>query len=66
MAIFGHIANLAINIIGAYVHTTRLQYVEFYSKFYEGGGTEFKPLSLKTQYYRLKDDIAANNQVITD
>lgn len=66
VAIFGHIANLAINIIGAYVHTTRLQYVEFYSKFYEGGGTEFKPLSLKTQYYRLKDDIAANNQVTTD
>lgn len=61
VAIFGHIANLAINIIGAYVHTTRLQYVEFFSKFYEGGGTEFKPLSLKTQYYRLKADIASNN-----
>ena len=36
--IIGHTINLGINLIGAYVHTNRLQYVEFFSKFYEGGG----------------------------
>ncbi|MBR2877440.1 MAG: V-type ATP synthase subunit I [Clostridia bacterium] len=56
VSIVGHTVNIAINLIGAYVHTIRLQYVEFYAKFYDGGGIEFKPLSLKTQYYRLKTD----------
>ena len=35
--IFGHTVNIAINMIGTYVHTNRLQYVELYSKFYERG-----------------------------
>ncbi len=39
----GHCLNFAINMLGAYVHTNRLQYVEFYSKFYEGGGRAFTP-----------------------
>ncbi len=54
--IFGHIANLAINLIGAYVHTTRLQFVEYFSKFYEGGGREFSPLNIKTNYYKFKEE----------
>ena len=41
--IIGHGLNFAINMLGAYVHTNRLQYVEFYSKFYEGGGKAFIP-----------------------
>ncbi|MBQ7974476.1 MAG: V-type ATP synthase subunit I, partial [Clostridia bacterium] len=41
--IVGHGLNFAINMLGAYVHTNRLQYVEFYSKFYEGGGKAFIP-----------------------
>ncbi len=41
--IIGHSLNFAINMLGAYVHTNRLQYVEFYSKFYEGGGRAFVP-----------------------
>lgn len=36
--IIGHAFNMAINLLGAYVHTNRLQYVEFFGKFYEGGG----------------------------
>lgn len=40
----GHLFNLAINVLGAYVHASRLQYIEFYGKFYEGGGREFTPL----------------------
>lgn len=55
--IFGHTANLAINLIGAYVHTLRLQFVEFFPKFYEGGGRELVPLEIKTQFYRFKEDI---------
>ncbi len=53
----GHAANLAINIIGAYVHTNRLQYVEFFSKFYEGGGRAFVPFETNTKYYRFKEEL---------
>ena len=54
--IIGHALNFAINVLGAYVHTNRLQYVEFYSKFYEGGGRKFAPLSLNTKYYNFMED----------
>ncbi len=54
--IIGHGLNFAINILGAYVHTNRLQYVEFYSKFYEGGGKMFTPLSMNTKYYKFMED----------
>ena len=40
-----HTFNVAINAIGAFVHCARLQYVEYYGKFYESGGKEFRPLS---------------------
>ena len=39
----GHGLNIAINVLGAFVHTCRLQYLEFFSKFYEDGGTPFEP-----------------------
>ncbi len=55
--VIGHSVNLAINLIGAYVHTNRLQYVEFFSKFYEGGGRSFTPLSVNTKYYKFKEEI---------
>ena len=53
--IAGHLLNFAINMLGAYVHTNRLQYVEFYSKFYEGGGRAFKPMGMNTEYYDFKE-----------
>ncbi|MBO5007421.1 MAG: V-type ATP synthase subunit I [Clostridia bacterium] len=53
--IVGHALNFAINILGAYVHTNRLQYVEFYSKFYEGGGRAFSPLDMNTKYYNFME-----------
>ncbi len=47
--IFGHIFNVAINFLGAFVHPLRLQYVEFFSKFYENGGRPFRPFGLSTE-----------------
>ncbi|MBO5060104.1 MAG: V-type ATP synthase subunit I [Clostridia bacterium] len=55
ISIFGHTLNFAINMLGAYVHTNRLQYVEFYQKFYEGGGRRFKPFRLETKYFDFSD-----------
>ncbi len=53
--VIGHAMNLAINALGAYVHTNRLQYVEFFGKFYEGGGRTLDPLTENTKYYRVKE-----------
>lgn len=52
--ILGHALNLSINVLGAYVHTSRLQYVEFFGKFYEGGGIMFKPFKENTKYITRK------------
>ena len=57
IVIFGHLLNVAINLLGAYVHTNRLQYVEFFGKFYEGGGRSFHPFNMKTKYYKVKESI---------
>ena len=54
--LFGHSINIGINALGAYVHGNRLQYVEFFGKFYEGGGRPFKPFSMKMKHYKLKED----------
>lgn len=54
--IIGHTVNIAINLIGAYVHTNRLQYVEFFSKFYEGGGTMFQPLKVNSKSFKFKEE----------
>ncbi len=45
----GHTFNLLINFLGAFVHPLRLQYVEFFGKFYEDGGEPFAPLALETR-----------------
>jgi V/A-type H+-transporting ATPase subunit I len=48
--IAGHGFNMAINAIGTYVHSARLQYLEFFGKFYKDGGRPFSPLSINTNY----------------
>lgn len=48
--LFGHTFNLLINLLGTYVHDARLQYIEFFSRFYEGGGHAFTPLGSKLKY----------------
>lgn len=55
IVVAGHTLNIAINALGAYVHATRLQYVEFFGKFYEGGGRKFNPFGVHTKYYKFKE-----------
>ncbi len=52
--ILGHSLNMAINLLGAYVHTVRLQFVELLPKFYEGGGRSMKPFAMNTKYFKIK------------
>lgn len=54
--VIGHSVNIGINALGAYVHTNRLQFVEFFGKFYKGGGREFKPFQINTKHYTVKED----------
>ena len=51
-----HGFGLAINTLGAFVHTARLQYVEFFGKFYEPGGRAFRPLGYRTKHVRITED----------
>lgn len=46
----GHLINIIINSLGAFVHSLRLQYVEHFGTYYEGGGAEFKPFKEKRTY----------------
>jgi V/A-type H+-transporting ATPase subunit I len=54
IALGGHAFNLIINVLGAYVHASRLQYVEFFTKFYESGGRPFAPFRINTRYIDLE------------
>lgn len=47
LLLLGHLLNLALSLLGAYIHDARLQYVEFYGRFYEGEGELFSPLGSK-------------------
>ncbi|MEG0306558.1 MAG: V-type ATP synthase subunit I [Clostridium sp.] len=51
--VFGHMFNLFINALGSYVHTSRLQYLEYFGKFYEGGGNAFQPLKYNSKYFKI-------------
>jgi len=48
--VLAHLFNMAINAFGGYVHTSRLQYLEFFMKFFEGGGEVFKPFAEENRY----------------
>lgn len=45
-----HLFNLAISVLGSFVHSMRLQFVEFFPKFFVGGGRQFQPLSREYKY----------------
>ncbi|UCC38407.1 MAG: V-type ATP synthase subunit I [Candidatus Aminicenantes bacterium] len=46
----GHLFNLGISFLGGFVHSMRLQFVEFFSKFFKSGGRPFKPFELESKY----------------
>ena len=54
--LIGHAINIGLNALGSYVHTMRLKYVEMFSKFYEGGGQELEPFSLKSKYIKIQEE----------
>lgn len=47
-----HVFNLGLGLLSGYVHNARLQFIEFYNKFYDGGGRLFSPMGEKTKYIR--------------
>ncbi len=54
----GHTFNVAVSTLGAFVHSMRLEFVEFFGKFYESGGRPFKPLFNQTKYTEvIKEEI---------
>lgn len=52
----GHSFNLAMSILGAFVHSMRLQFVEFFPKFFSSGGIDFQPMSRDYKYVMLAED----------
>jgi V/A-type H+-transporting ATPase subunit I len=54
LIIVGNLFNLAMNLLGAFIHNSRLQYVEFFGKFYEGEGELFAPLGQTRRFVRLQ------------
>ena len=57
--IVGHALNIGINILGTFVHAARLQYIEFFGKFYEDGGEPFNPALPAEEY---SEDIAESSK----
>ena len=51
----GHLFNMFLSFLGAYVHTSRLMYVEYFGKFYEGGGKPFKDFRTESKYINMDD-----------
>ena len=55
LLILSHTINLALQALGAGVHSLRLQYVEFFNRFYEGGGRNFSPFKIRRTYTKIEE-----------
>jgi len=54
--VVGHVFNVVINLLSAFVHPARLQFVEFFGKFYEGGGRNYEPFAFRSKTLVLHAD----------
>ena len=59
--IIGHAFTLAVNTLGAFIHSARLQFVEFFGKFITGSGRLFTPLARRETYVAVEDDTIARS-----
>ncbi|MBM3254726.1 MAG: hypothetical protein FJZ08_00265 [Candidatus Omnitrophica bacterium] len=50
----GHLVAFLMNLLGAFVHPVRLQFVEFFSKFFKSGGSPFRPFKVETKYINIE------------
>ena len=50
ISMIGNALNMALNLLGCYVHDMRLQCLEFFGRFYEDGGKPFEPVKIDTEY----------------
>lgn len=53
ISLMGNALNLALNLLGCYVHDMRLQFLEFFGRFYQGGGKAYTPLSLQSEHVEI-------------
>ena len=53
IALVGNALNLALNLLGCYVHDMRLQFLEFFGRFYKEGGKAFRPLCLQAKHVEI-------------
>lgn len=51
--VFGHAVSFLMSLLGAFVHPVRLQFVEFFSKFFKSGGSNFRPFKVETKYINI-------------
>ncbi|OPL19693.1 MAG: hypothetical protein AVO35_01595 [Candidatus Aegiribacteria sp. MLS_C] len=58
VVVAGHAFNLAMAALSGFIHTARLQFVEFFGKFYDGTGVPFRPLRYQPKYVHIE----RNNQ----
>ena len=49
-----HLFCISINALGAFIHCARLQFIEYYNRFYTPGGKNFAPLGLYTKHNKVK------------
>ena len=61
--VIGHAFNIGMGVLGAYIHDARLQFIEYFGKFYEGEGELFSPIGSNLNYTQL---VAAKNDAVKD
>lgn len=62
--LIGHVLNIAINLLGSFVHTSRLQYLEFFGKFFEDGGAGFVPAEPSNEYSTVEADTPETSETL--